>query len=298
MVNYSRFNICLNTKDNYESPKKRSIKLAPMLIHGLVTSKILTLYPESFKNNERYRNMNEGLVVIVRSIIAFFSLLIFARIIGKQQISQLNFFDYVLGITIGSIAASLTTDLSSRAWPHWVGLLTWVVLGYIMELISTKWRYAAKYLEGEPAIVIMNGKIMENVLKKMKYRVSEILELLRNKGVFDVKQVDFAIIEPNGQISILLKPEHQPLTPKDMNVKVSPSGISTELIYDGIIIEENLRQLNKDRKWLLNELKKQKIKNSSEVFLATLNPGGSLYIDKYDDRLKKITDIGDYKGPF
>ncbi|MDD4401746.1 MAG: DUF421 domain-containing protein [Desulfitobacteriaceae bacterium] len=242
--------------------------------------------------------MNEGLVVVVRAFIAFFSLLIFARAIGKEQISQLNFFDYVLGITIGSIAASLTTDLSSRAWPHWVGLLTWVVLGYVMEVISTKWRYAAKLLEGEPVIVIMNGKIMEKVLKKMKYRVSEILELLRNKGIFDVNQVDFAIIEPNGQISALLKPEYQPLTPKDMKLKVSPTGISTELIYDGILIEENLKQLNKDKAWLLGQLKMQGIHDESEVFLATLNPAGSLYVDKYEDHLKKITDIGDYKGPY
>lgn len=242
--------------------------------------------------------MNEGLVVAIRAVIGFFSLLIFARAIGKEQISQLNFFDYVLGITIGSIAASLTTDLSSRAWPHWVGLLTWAALGYLMEAISTKWRYAAKFLEGEPTIVIMNGKIMEKALKKMKYRISEILELLRNKNVFDVNQVDFAIIEPNGQISVLLKPEYQPLTPKDLNVKVSPSGISTELIYDGILFEENLRQLNKDKNWLLGELRKQGINNISEVFLATLNPAGSLYVDRYEDHLTKITDIGDYKGPY
>ena len=242
--------------------------------------------------------MDEGLVVIVRAIIGFFSLLIFARIIGKEQISQLNLFDYVLGITIGSIAATLTTDLSSRAWPHWVGLVTWCVLGYMMDMISSKWRYASKVLEGEPTIVIMNGKIMENVLKKMKYRISEILELLRNKGVFDVTQVDFAIIEPNGQISVLLKPENQPLTPKDMKIPVSPTGISTELVYDGIIIEENLRQLNKDKAWLLKELKKQGIRDISDVFLVTLNPAGSLYVDKYEDHLKKITDIGDYKGPY
>jgi uncharacterized membrane protein YcaP (DUF421 family) len=247
---------------------------------------------------ERCNNMDEGLVVLVRAIIGFFSLLIFSRIIGKDQISQLNFFDYVLGITIGSIAASLTTDLSSRAWPHFIGLLTWAVLGYLMEYISTKWRYAAKFLEGEPVIVIMNGKVMENVLKKMNYTISEILGLLRNKNVFDLNQVDFAIIEPNGEISVLLKPEHQPLTPKDMKIQVSPSGISTELIYDGIIFEENLRQLNKDEQWLLKELKKKGIKDVSEVFLATLNPAGSLYVDRYDDHLHKITDIGDYKGPY
>ncbi len=242
--------------------------------------------------------MSEGIVVFVRAIIAFFSLLIFARLLGKEQISQLTFFDYVLGITIGSIASELTIDLSSRAWPHFIGLLTWSVLGYLIEVITLKWRYAAKYLEGEPTIVIMKGMIMESTLRKMKLRASDVLQLLRNKGVFDLNQVEFAIMEPNGQISILKKPEYENLTPKDMNMSVSSTGISTELIYDGIVIEENLRQLNKDRKWLMEQLKTYGIKDVSEVFLVTLNPAGSLYVDKYDDHIKKIIDIGDYKGPY
>jgi len=236
--------------------------------------------------------------VAVRGVISFFTLLIFAKILGKQQISQLAFFDYVLGITIGSIAAELTIDLSSSAWPHWVGLLTWAVLGYLMEWITLKWRYAAKYIEGEPAIIIMNGKIMENVLRKMRFTVSDVMELLRNKDIFDLSQVDFAILESNGQLSVLRKPEYEPLTAKDMKISKKPSGISTELIYDGILIEENLRQLNKDTKWLMKQLKAQGIKDISEVFLATLNPAGSFYVDKYEDHIKKITDIGDFKGPY
>jgi Predicted membrane protein len=242
--------------------------------------------------------LNEGLVVFVRSIIGFFTLLIFAKILGKQQISQLAFFDYVLGITIGSIAASLTTDLSSRAWPHWVGLFSWALLGYLMEYITMKWRYAAKYIEGEPTIIIMNGKIMESAMRKMRYTATDIMELLRIKSVFDLAQVDFAIIEPNGQLSVLKKPEYEPLTAKDMNISKASTGISTELIYDGILIVENLRQLNKDKNWILRQLKKQGIKDISEVFLATLTPSGSLYVDKYEDHIKKITDIGDYKGPY
>ena len=144
----------------------------------------------------------------------------------------------------------------------------------------------------------MNGKIMEKTLKKMKYRASDIMALLRNKGVFDINQVDFAIIEPNGQLSVLKKPEHLPLTPKDMKIKVMSSGISTELIYDGIIIKENLKQLGKDKSWLEKELRKLGIKDVSEVFLVTLNPAGSLYVDKYEDHVKKVIDIGDYKGPY
>jgi uncharacterized membrane protein YcaP (DUF421 family) len=242
--------------------------------------------------------LNEALVVIVRAIISFFSLLIFARILGKEQISQLTFFDYILGITIGSIASELTVDLSSRAWPHWVGLLTWAALAYLMEVITLKSRYLAKYIEGEPTIVIMNGKIMENVLRKMKFRVTDILELLRNQGVFNLNEVDYAIIESNGKLSVLKKPEYLPLTPKDMNIPVKATGISTELIYDGVIVEQNLRQMNKDVKWLKDQLKKHGIKDVSEVFLATLNDAGDLYIDKYDDQIKKVKDIGDYKGPF
>lgn len=242
--------------------------------------------------------MSEGLVVIVRGIIGFFTLLIYTRLLGKEQISQLTFFDYVLGITIGSIASELTVDLSSRAWPHWVGLTTWAALGFLLEIVTLKWRYAAKYIEGEPTIVIMNGKIMEGALKKMQLRVSDIMQLLRNKDVFDLQQVDFAILEPNGQLSVLKKPEFQNLTPKDMNIAVEATGISTELIYDGVVIDENLRQLNKDRKWLADELRKNGLKDPSEAFIVTLNPAGSLYIDKYEDHMQKVTDIGDYKGPY
>lgn len=242
--------------------------------------------------------MNEGLVVLVRSIIAFFSLLIFTRIIGKEQISQLTFFDYVLGITIGSIAASLTTDLSSRAWPHWVGLITWAALGFLMEIITLKWRYASKVLEGQPDIVIMNGKILEKTLKKAKYRVSDIMELLRNQGIFDLNEVNYAIMESNGRLSVMKKPEYQPLTPNDMNIQVKDKGIGTELIYDGILFTENLKQAGKDESWLMDQLKSQGISDISEVFLASVNPEGNLYIDKYDDHIQKAIDIGDYKGPF
>lgn len=242
--------------------------------------------------------MNEGLVVAIRSIIGFFSLLIFARILGKQQISQLTFFDYVLGITIGSIAASLTTDLSSRAWPHWIGLITWAVLGFIMEFIAMKWRYIGKFIDGEPTIIIMNGKILENSLRKVKYRVSDIMELLRNKDVFNLNEVEFAIIEPNGQLSVLKKSDDQPVTRKDLSLSSQPSDISTEIIYDGMIFDENLKTFNLDRKWLMQELVKKNIKDISEVFLFTLDHNNNIYIDKYSDHINKTAEIGDYKGPY
>ncbi|NEZ46848.1 DUF421 domain-containing protein [Clostridium niameyense] len=243
--------------------------------------------------------MNEAIVVLVRGIIGFFTLLIFARILGKQQISQLTFFDYVLGITIGSTASSLTTDLSSKAWPHWVGLMTWMAAGFFMQIITLKWKYAAKYMEGEPSIVIMNGKIMENELRKMRFRISNLLELLRNQGVFDVSEVEYGILESDGKLSILKKPENNPITPKDLNIKSFKKGIGVEVIYDGKLIKQNLKTVNKSEDWLKTQLNKQGIHNFSEVFLATIDEQcKNLYVDTYKDTLDKIIDVGDYKGPY
>lgn len=230
--------------------------------------------------------MNEALIVTVRGIIAFFTLLIFARILGKQQIGQLTFFDYIVGITIGSIASTLTTDLTSTAWSHWIGLLVWTCASFILQIVTLKSKSAGEYLDSKPTIVIMNGKILENSMKKTRYRLSELLEQLRSKDVFDLNQVAFAILEKDGQLSVLKKPEFQPATPKDLNLKPDASIIGTELIYDGIIVEQNLKNINKNNNWLMSQLKKQGINSSSEVFVATFNAPDKLYIDLYKDHMQ------------
>jgi len=241
--------------------------------------------------------LNETLVVIVRGIIGFFTLLIFTRLLGKEQVGQLTFFDYIMGITIGSIAASLTVDLGSRAWPHWVGLLTWTVAALSMQWITIRWRYISKIIEGEPVVVIMNGKIMEDTMKKIRYRLSDLLVQLRDKGVFDLSHVEFAVLETDGKLSVLKKSQLLPVTPRDLNISTNYFGISSELIYDGVVIEENLKQVNLSPQWLESELQKQGISHPSQVFLASLNTTGELYIDTYKDYLKRIVDISDYPGP-
>jgi uncharacterized membrane protein YcaP (DUF421 family) len=230
--------------------------------------------------------VNEGLVVVVRSVIGFFTLLILARVLGKQQISQLTFFDYVLGITIGSIAATLSVDLSSRAWPHWVGLMVWAVIVWGLQWFTLKFRSAGKYIVGEPTVVIMNGQIMEDAMRSIRYTLADLLEQLRDKGVFDLKQVGFAVVETDGKISVLLKPQFLPATPQDLNLPTKDMGLSTELIYDGLIIDENLKQANVDRLWLEKELKNKGIHQISEVFLANLDSSGNLYLDTYKDNSK------------
>jgi uncharacterized membrane protein YcaP (DUF421 family) len=240
--------------------------------------------------------MNETVVVAVRGIIAFFTMLIFARLLGKLQISQLTFFDYILGITIGSMASALTTDLSTRAWAHWMGLFTWTVLVVLLQWITIKWRFISKYIDGEPTIVIMNGQIMEDAMRRMRFRVADLLEQLRLKEVFDLTQVEFAIMETNGKLSVLKKSEYRPVTVKDMNLQSKYTGISTELISSGVVVDQNLKQMNLERNWLDNQLKKFGINDPSEVFLALLDTEGKLYIDTYKDHIKSLVDIGDYPG--
>ncbi len=233
--------------------------------------------------------LNEALVVMARSLIGFFTLFIFARLLGKQEISQLSFFDYVLGITIGSIAASLSVDLSSRAWPRWVGLFTWTVTVFILQILTLKSKKVNDCLVGEPTVLIKNGLIMEDSMKKLRYTIADLLKQLRSKDVFDISQVDLAILETNGQLSVLLKREYQYLTPGDLEISTSASGLNTEIIYAGVVVDSNLTAVGLDRLWLNTQLKLQGITQPSEVFMASYNPASSqLYIDKYLDRVGSV----------
>jgi uncharacterized membrane protein YcaP (DUF421 family) len=234
--------------------------------------------------------VNEALVVLARSIIAFVTLFIFARLLGKQQVSQLTFFDYVLGITIGSIAASLSIDLESRAWPHWVGLAVWTLAVLGIQIASTKSTTAAKIFMGEPVVVISKGKLLEEAMGRMRYTTGEILEQLRNQGVFDISTVEYAVMESDGQLSVLLKPEHRPATVQDLGLAPPSGGMSAQLIYDGQVIQENLQAAGVDEAWLAKRLREQGINNASEVFLASYHPGSQrLFIDRYVDGIDTST---------
>ena len=237
--------------------------------------------------------INEVHVEVLRATIGFFTLLIFTRVLGKQQVSELTVFDYILGITIGSTASSLTTDLTSSALPHWAALLTWVGFALLMQVATVKWRKASKLVDGEPSVVIMNGMIMEDAMRKMRYTVSDLLEQLRSKDIFDIKQVEFAVLERSGEITVLKKSQYQPVTPNDLNLSTKYDGLQTVIIYDGVVLGQNLKQLNLDRGWLQNELSIHGVNDVSQVLLASLDTQGRLYVDKYKDHLIKITELSD-----
>lgn len=246
---------------------------------------------------EGVRLITDITVVLLRAIIAFTSLLIFGRILGKTQIAQMTFFEYVAGITIGSLAADLTTNLGVRPMALYVGLVAWSALTLTVQFISLKGRWLGKMTEGEPVIVIQNGQIMENTLRKVRMQAIELSTLLRDKGVFDIATVEFAVLEPQGTLSVLVRSQDQPVTPKDLGISTQYEGLGIELVVDGAVMEQNLKRLKLNRAWLNEQLRLQNIGSLDEVFLAVMDTQGKIYIDRYTDRSSETHDMSDFPGP-
>jgi len=236
----------------------------------------------------------EYIEVFLQTLLAFSAILIYARILGKQQIGQLTFFDYINGITFGSIAAVLATDIGPRQTGiHFLGLTLFAFFTLVAGYISRINRPARKLIAGEPTVVVHNGKILEDNMKKMYYNLDELSMQLRQKNVFDIADVEYAILETDGELSVLLKSQKRPLTPADFNLSTKYEGVPTELIMDGEILFQNLEQNNLDEKWLIQQLQSQGVQDISQVDYAVLRSNGSVYINCKKDNLTNPVDITD-----
>ncbi|MDK2820475.1 MAG: hypothetical protein PWP31_440 [Clostridia bacterium] len=232
--------------------------------------------------------------IFIQTTLAFFAILFYTRILGKQQIGQLTLFEYVSGITLGSIAANLATDIApGSTWFHFLALTLFAFLTWISGYVSLVNRPVRKLIAGEPTVVIHNGKILEDNMKKMRYNHDELAMQLRAKDVFDIADVEYAILEPTGTLSVLLKSQKRPLTPSDIKVSTNYEGLPTELIVDKEILFENLKQNNLDENWLMEQLKAQGVNDINEVDYAVLRSNGSLYVNCKQDNLTNPVDITD-----
>lgn len=228
--------------------------------------------------------MSITLVVIIRSIIAFFSLLLFVRLMGKQQVAQLTFFDYVVGITIGSIASTLSVQANENLLSTFAGLATWTILAIFLAILSMHNIWTRKIVDGEATVVIADGKILEDNLKRIRIPVEGLLTELRTQGVFNITDVEFAMFEPGGKISIQKKAQKQPVTAGDINLSTQYNGLPTNLVLDGILLEDALHSLNLTKAWLQHQLNKKGIQDIKEVSLAQLDTQGNLYVDLKGDK--------------
>ena len=189
--------------------------------------------------------------------------------------AQLDFFDYITGITIGSIAAELATELEAP-WKPLVAMIIYGLVALGLTILAHKFPKTRKYVNGTPTIVMDNGKLYRENMKKAKLELSEFMVLCRQEGYFNINDIETAVFQYNGRITILPKSEKRPLTPEDMNITPEKAEICTEIIMDGRILHENLKRLGLDLTWLDKQLKKQKYDNAKEIYLGICDKNNNL----------------------
>jgi len=224
----------------------------------------------------------------IRILVAFFTLLILTRIMGRKEIGQLTFFNFISAIAIGTIGASIAVDQSLSLANGVYALAGWSVITIIMGFMDIKSKNVRKLITGDPVIVIKQGQIMENELRKLRIDVNTLSSLLRKKNVFSIADVDYAIFETDGKLSVMKKEEKQPATKRDLNAQTGQLNlypISTEIISDGKLNKSNLDKLNLDENWVKQQLEQAGVHSIEDVFYAEVQKDGSLYIDNRNDVL-------------
>lgn len=215
-------------------------------------------------------NYNELFNVVIRGLLSLITLFLVTKLIGKKQVSQLSLFDYVIGISIGNFAAEMTINLESEELYGIIAVLLFGGIAYLVSVGTMKSIKLRRFFMGSPTILIEHGKILQDNFYKVKYDINDMLEQCRVNGYFDISEIDYAIVEANGELSILAKSEYLPVNRNDMKLKVSKNGLCANVIIDGKVMYHNLKKINKDEKWLNKELK-LKGKDISDIILATVD---------------------------
>ncbi|MBQ8372227.1 MAG: DUF421 domain-containing protein [Clostridia bacterium] len=213
----------------------------------------------------------EILKVVLTALLSVAALFAIAKIMGHKQVAQLDFFDYVSGITIGSIGAELATNLEDP-WKPLIALGIYGGVSMLLSLLTHKYPKTRKYINGTPTILLNGGKLYRKNLKQAKLDLSEFMLLCREQGYFDLEEIQTAIFEHNGRVSILPKSANRPATPEDLKITAKATHIGVEVIMDGRVIDENLSRMGLDLNWLEKQLKSQGKASVKEIFLGIYRP--------------------------
>ncbi len=227
------------------------------------------------------------LFVACTSVGSLLMLFILTKIMGNKQMSQLSMFDYIVGITIGSISAEMATNLEEFEKPL-LAMVIYALFSVLISYANYKSIVLRRFLTGKSLVLFEDGKLYEGNLKKARIDVDEFLMLCRNQGYFNIAQLQSAILEPNGKISFLPLSKERPATPKDMNLTPPDEKPAINVIIDGHIMQENLMFAGKNEEWLNKQLKTQRVQSISEIFLATCDSEGTLIVyPKIKRQMKK-----------
>ena len=220
------------------------------------------------------------LILCLTTLGSFAALFAAAKLIGHKQIAQLDFFDYITGITIGSIAAEMATELE-QPWKPLIAILLYGGITLLLSVAANKFPKTRRYFYGMPVILMDHGKLYRENLKKAKLDLSEFLVLCRQQGYFDLTDIQTAIFEYNGRLSILPVSTQRPATPADLELSPPQELTFTELIMDGQILDGNLKSMGFDLAWLEKQLQRHHIHSAKEVFLAACDQNQKLVIFPY-----------------
>lgn len=217
------------------------------------------------------------------TLATFAALWAITRIMGKRQISQLTFFDYITGITIGSIAANGLEE-PSRWGTQLLAMVLWAGAALGLHWVGIKFRAVHQVMDGAPSILVQNGKVLEENLGKVGMDLGSLFSLLRLQGYFDLSEIEFALMETDGRVSVLPRSQYRPVRPQDLKLPTRYEGLPTQVIHEGKPLGVHLQQLGLTEEWLRVELNRQGVTDSLDsIFAAWLNPDGTLVIDRYQD---------------
>ena len=230
--------------------------------------------------------IDEILMILPKSLASIIVLYFATKLIGKKQAAELSLFDYIIGISIGNFGAEMIINLETPFTYGCIAIISFGVIAGLVNYITTKNLKLRKLIIGTPTIVIQNGKILINNLRQAKMDMNELLEQLRIGGIFDISEVEYAIVEANGKLSIMPKVEYEPLKPIDMNIKLSKKDLIANVIIDSEIINQSLLYMGKDKDWLKHELKIKGYSDLSNILLATLDINDKLIIYEKNTNIK------------
>ncbi len=215
--------------------------------------------------------------ILFTGVLSIAAMLLFTKLVGNRQVSQMSLFDYINGITIGSIAAELAIDLEGEFWPGLMAIAVYGIAALLINWSTCKSMTLRKFFNGRPVVLFEHGRLYEKNLSMAKMDINEFLTQCRTAGYFDLAQLDTAILETNGQISFLPKPQYRPVNPGDLQLSPQEERPCISLVIDGHIMAENLKFSGNDETWLRRRLEEKHIK-LNDVFLATCNAQNELYV--------------------
>lgn len=239
-------------------------------------------------NNGDIMDFVEALRIIPRSVVSLVCLFFITKLMGKKQVSELSLFDYVIGISIGNFTAEMVMNFDYQYINGIIAILSFGLVSYMVSITTLKSIVLRRFLIGVPTILIEDGKINLDGLKKAKLDINDLLEECREMNYFDISEINYAILEVNGKLSVLPKADYKNPTLKDLNIKTEKTQLSANVIIDGNLMEENLKNSKKSIEWLNKELKKQGHTNYDNILLATITNKTLTVFEKRKSDAEKV----------